>query len=208
MYGNKGGIGFAIIVIIIVALAFTYVLTVPQTTGFRVVTPTATNHQYENTTVLWANAAGWDYNLAPNNSSMWNPTLVYKVGTAVTFQVVEGDTAPHTLTINPGPNENRNTASNLLSITQITQTFGHKSEASIVFNKAGTYTYWCTVHPVTMVGTIIIESGNSTQNATSSITPAVHSSNNLQSLGNLAYSQNYFNLTEVFQLSIMNGEKI
>ncbi len=165
MEGNKAGVGVVIIIAIVVALSFSYVLTTP--TGSQKQTMPS-NPAYTNTTYLWADAAGWNF-----NHGVLNPTLNYTVGTVVTFKVTEADTAPHTLTINPGGSasnpisgETRTGAYTVLSIADITQTKGHLSTGQFYFNKPGIYTYWCTVHPTTMVGLIYVNSTSSSTSAT------------------------------------------
>ncbi|GGM78047.1 hypothetical protein GCM10007108_15260 [Thermogymnomonas acidicola] len=144
----KPGLVFAVTVVVVVALAISFIATAPQAGG-RPFNPN--DYKYTVDVTIWADAAGWNY-----NHGVVNPTLYFKPGTKVVFTVIEEDGLPHTLTINPGKTENRGNAYTVLSIAQITQTIGHKSTGIYVFDKTGYYTYWCTVHPTTMVALIVI----------------------------------------------------
>lgn len=166
MQGNKAGVGVVIIIAIVVALSFSYVLTTPTGSTKQTI---PSNPAYTNTTYLWADAAGWNF-----NHGILNPTLNYSVGTVVTFVVTEEDGEPHTLTINPGGStsnpvsgESRSSQYTILSISQITQTKGHVAKGQYYFDKPGIYTYWCTVHPTTMVGILYVNSTSGSSSSTS-----------------------------------------
>lgn len=173
MQGNKAGVGIVIIVAVVVALSFSYVLTSP-TGGSKITIPS--NPAYTNTTNLWADAAGWNY-----GHGTINPSLNYSVGTVVTFHVTEEDTAPHTLYIVSAPSsptqgpisyENQGNGYQILSTSQITQTKGHTVDGQYYFNKAGVYVYWCTIHPQTMVGWLYV---NATSSSSTTSLSAAHS---------------------------------
>jgi hypothetical protein len=109
--------------------------------------------------VLYANAQGWNY-----NSSNPNPTLNEKLHTLLEFKVIEQDGLPHTLTIAAGPNETTNSNDWIVNVV-IPTTVGSITWVNWSFANPGLYTYWCTVHPYTMVGKLYV---NGTSNSTSS----------------------------------------
>ncbi|MCL4335826.1 MAG: hypothetical protein M1393_00330 [Candidatus Thermoplasmatota archaeon] len=177
MNSNKGGITFAAIVIVVIALSFSYILTTPVTTG---VAPTDFSHTSVQYVDLGANAAGWKNLNNFENASAVNPTLSFALNTLVYFNVTEEDGAPHNLyisydgayssslfskinssiTSNPAKWEGT-TNYGILSTSQITQTIGHVAQGKYPFHTAGIYTYWCTIHFEAMYG-IIVVSTNST----------------------------------------------
>ncbi len=191
MESNKGGITFAAIVIVVIALSFSYILTTPVTTG---VAPTDFSHtsvQYVN---LGADAAGWKNLNNFENASAVNPTLSFALNTLVYFNVTEEDGAPHNLYIsydgayssslfskinssissNPTKWEGA-TNYGILSTSQITQTIGHEVQGKYPFHTAGIYTYWCTIHYDAMYG-IIVVSANSTPIQLANHSPVVNGS--------------------------------
>lgn len=202
MYGNKGGIAFAVIVIIIVSVAFAFVLSAPQQAGLK--PPSLINYSSTNTTQLWANANGWNF-----GHGTTNPTLNYTTNELITFAVTEADGLPHTLVIAPGPKETGSYWT-VLTQSQITQTIGHVSQGQFMFTQPGTYTYWCTVHPATMVGTIIVTPGNSTSSVSlpgSSSQSAIHVSGVFDNHG---LGQINYDIVQTINpsISLLNGEKL
>jgi|ACXJ01.1.fsa_nt_gi plastocyanin len=199
---GKGGIAFALLLIIVVGLSFSYIVTSPSSSGL---TPTssdysaATNVAYVH---IYADAAGWDehyHNV--NSSNPVNPTIFVKVDTTLYFNVTEEDGAPHTLTLGylgttnasanlPIVNGNISNSKMLgsyksyepsvsytvLSTAQITTTIGHNSQGKFPFTKAGVYSYWCTIHPFSMLGVIIV---GSYQNTSIDVGHSAPISNNL-----------------------------
>jgi len=149
--GSKTGVVFAVIILLIVSMGLYLALDFPQTSSFSLPpAPSVVPHTANIT--LWADASGWDY-----NHGTVNPTITILNGTLVHFTIIEEDGQPHTFTINPGPTEST-VFDTLLSISQITTTPGSVSHANAYFPKVGVYTYWCTVHPTTMVGLIYVNS--------------------------------------------------
>ncbi|MCL4337407.1 MAG: hypothetical protein M1129_03760 [Candidatus Thermoplasmatota archaeon] len=172
MASNKGGVTFALIIILMISMAFGYVLTSPTGGGLHKSSSPTKNTQYIN---LGADAAGWEYNY---NKSDLNRVLNVNLSTTVYFNVTEEDGAPHNLFIaydgsysasafakymsdlssNPKSVEGSNNYQ-VLSTSQITQTIGHKTQGSFPFvgsSMVGIYTYWCSVHYTTMVGLLIV----------------------------------------------------
>ncbi len=165
MEGNKAGVVFVAIVLIMVAIGFTLMLNPPTVKSFSLPPiPSKGVKHYQNITI-YADANGWDY-----NHGTVNPTLYIANNTVVTFTVIEEDGEPHTLTINPGSSET-SYQDTLLSTAQITTIPGHVSTTKAYFDTIGVYTYWCTVHPETMVGLIYV---NATVNVT---VPTAHYAN-------------------------------
>ena len=171
MSSNKGGVTFVVIILLLVSVAFAYVLTSP--TGGGLINPT-TPAKYTKYVNLGADAAGWENNY---NSSQRNPILNVTTSTLVYFNVTEMDGAPHNLLIaydgaysaslfstylgyltggSPTKAENPGASYQVLSESQITQTIGHSTQGKFNFQKAGIYTYWCAVHPTSMVGLLIV----------------------------------------------------
>ncbi|WP_393970764.1 cupredoxin domain-containing protein [Oxyplasma meridianum] len=208
MEGNKGGVTLALVIIVVIALGMTYILSAPTIEG---ITPTNFSHKYVAYVNLGADANGWDFPVGSYNfdNGTVNPTFYFKVGTLVYFNVTEEDDLPHTLTIgydgsasstmgssliaNPGlikknPTSYEITSKSYTAITtsQLTQVPGHTASGKFPFNTAGVYTYWCTVHPTTMYGLIIV-------NATSSGT-----SIQFHQLNNSPVPQNCFNSLHSF----------
>jgi hypothetical protein len=99
-----------------------------------------------------------------------NPTLNYTVGTVVTFTVIETDTLPHDLYIAKGTNENM--AAYYSVIGAINPIPGSVYTGEWYALAVGTYTYWCEVHPTTMVGTINVLPANSSSGSSPSVSPA------------------------------------
>ena len=149
--GSKTGVVFAVIVLLIVSMGLYLALDYPQTSSFSLPAAPASAPHSVNITI-WADASGWDY-----GHGTVNPTITILNGTVIHFTVIEEDGQPHTLTINPGPAEST-VFDTLLSISQITTTPGAVSHTTAYFPKVGVYTYWCTVHPTTMVGLIYVNS--------------------------------------------------
>lgn len=165
MEGNKAGVVFVAIVLIMVAIGFTLMLNPPTVKSFSLPpVPSKGVKHFQNITI-YADANGWDY-----NHGTVNPTLYIANNTVVTFTVIEEDGEPHTLTINPGSSET-SYQDTLLSTAQITTIPGHVSTTKAYFDTIGVYTYWCTVHPETMVGLIYV---NATVNVT---VPTAHYAN-------------------------------
>lgn len=171
MASNKGGVTFALIIIVIVSVAFGYVLTSPTGGGLQ---PSNNPTKYTKYVDLGADAAGWEYNY---NQSIRNPVINVTVSTKVVFNITEIDGAPHNLFIAydgsytstlfaklsseqvSSPKSIEGTPNyQILSTSQITQTIGHKTQGSYPFFKAGIYTYWCSIHYETMVGLLIVNS--------------------------------------------------
>lgn len=178
MEGNKGGITVALVIIVAIALAMTYVLSAPTTEG---IAPTSYSHKYTASVHLGANANGWDFPVGPYNfdNGTVNPDFYYKVGTLVYYNVTEEDDLPHTLTIgydgtatstigsqlikdpglikkNPTAYEFTSKSYTVITTSQLTQVPGHTASGKFPFENAGVYTYWCTVHPTTMYGLIFV----------------------------------------------------
>ena len=202
MYGNKGGVTFAVIVIIIVSVAFTFVLSAPQQAGLKY--PNLVNYTSKNTTDLWADANGWNF-----GHGQTNPTLNYTTGELITFVVTEADGLPHTLVIAPGPKETGSYWT-VLTQSQITQTVGHVSQNQFLFTQPGTYTYWCTVHPATMVGTIVVTSGSSTSTSVNLPSISTHPSAVHISISSVNMNPGKINYTLdqtiIPNISLTNGE--
>ncbi len=179
MSSNKGGVAFVVIIILLVSASFAYILTSPTGGGFQ---PSKSAPKYTQYFNLGADAAGWQLN---NNASIKNPVLNVGADTKVYFNITEVDGAPHNLylaydgayssslfaklvsaqTSNPKSIEGSSNYQ-VLSVSQITQTIGHKSQGDFVFgsasNYAGIYTYWCSIHYETMVGLLIVNATAST----------------------------------------------
>lgn len=156
----KYGAIFGVLIIVFAALSLLFVISAPTTTASAgLVDPTGIHPTHYYNVTLWADASGWDY-----NHGTVNPTMYFPVCSQVNFTVIEEDNLPHTLTINAGPKESSSILT-LLTTSEITQIPGHISHTHYIFFKSGEYTYWCTIHPTTMVGNIFI---NATSNSTSS----------------------------------------
>ncbi len=150
-------ISLAIILIAGSGLSFYFFLSVPQGLGAQGVSAS-----YNSTMliVLYANAQGWNY-----NTSHPNPTIYAKTHVLLEFKVIEQDNLPHTLTINPGNTENQNSAILSVNIPPIP---GSVVWVNWSFGQPGNYTYWCIVHPETMVGLLVINSSGNSSAAVSS----------------------------------------
>ena len=160
---NLKGATYGIIIILLIALSLTFVLSAPTQTAGGLTDPSNLPVKGYMNITLWADAAGWDTNHGPVNPTLYIP-LDYKVN----FTVIEEDGLPHTLTINVGPKES-SASLTLVTTGELTQTIGHKAHATYEFFKTGVYTYWCTVHPTTMVGLIYVNATSSNSTANSSV---------------------------------------
>ena len=177
MDGSKGGVAFAVIVVLSIAVAVGFVISPQPTSVLSQVIPP--NPAYTNSTTLYANAAGWD-NPTPygnaNGAIPVNPTLNYTVGTVVTFTVIETDSLPHNLYIAKGTSENLAAYYSVIGV--INPIPGSKYTGEWYAQTPGVYTYWCEVHPTTMVGTINVLAATS-----SSISSNVVKNTELASVG-------------------------
>ena len=159
MSGSKGGVAFAVIVVLSIAVTVGCVISPQPTSVLSQVIPP--NPAYTNSTTLYANAAGWDTPTQYGNPGLpVNPTLNYTAGTVVTFTVIETDSLPHNLYIAKGTSENL--AAYYSVIGAINPIPGSKYTGEGYAQTPGVYTYWCQVHPTTMVGTINVLPANST----------------------------------------------
>ena len=189
MSAKTSGIVFATLIVVVVALSFGYILSSPTSAGL---TPTSAEYSQATGTMyvhMYADASGWDqhYNNI-NSSDPINPTIFVKVDTTVYFNVTEEDGEPHTLTVaylgssNTSANipiVNGNVSNSamlakysnyeptgksytIITTAQLTTTIGHTAQGKYPFTKAGVYAYWCTVHPFSMLGVIIVGSYQST----------------------------------------------
>ena len=179
---RNGGIAFTIIVVVVVAMAFGYILT----SGGSSLYPTSYSHKYTADLNVWADANGWElkqgsaathYNSSA--TSLVNPILYYNTSTLVYLNVTEADGAPHNFIIaydgqntsalyttitgassgisaNPLKWEPLGGSYTIISVSDLTQNIGHTAQGKYPFQKAGIYTYWCSVHPNAMYGLIII----------------------------------------------------
>ncbi len=160
MSSRATGIVLAVLIVVSSAFFVSYELNVPKLNTFSFSPVPANATQFVDVT-LYAEQPGWDYNLGP---SLANPTLVFQVGTVVNFTVIEEDTLIHNLAINPGSSE----ASNASILLNIGPPQLSVQKAQVYFSDTGIYTYWCTVHPTTMVGRIYV---NKTVSNTYSLPP-------------------------------------
>lgn len=153
------GIAFGIVIVILMGVMLFYMLSAPTSlAGGLIESPTTTYTKQVNIT-LYADQEGWNFGIKGDTV---NPTFNITLGTKVCFTVIEEDGAPHTLTIADSPHES-SAQLTLIQTTQLTCTIGHSAKASYIFNKLGAWTYWCTIHSTTMVGTInVIAPVNST----------------------------------------------
>lgn len=162
---SKAGVVFAVSVILIMAAAVGIALNVPLSKAVKLPQVPAGGPAHQVNITLWADAIGWNY-----NHGQVNPAIVIPPGTLIHFTVIEEDNQPHTLTVAPGSQESA-THATLLSQADITTTPGHVSHSSAYFTSTGEWTYWCTVHPQTMVGQLYVNSSAPvpTNNTTSSV---------------------------------------
>jgi len=161
MNGSKGGVAFAVIVVLSIAVAVGFAISPQPTSVLSQVIPP--NPAYTNSTTLYAAEPGWDTPTPYGNTNgaiPINPTLNYTVGTVVTFTVINTDSLPHNLYIAKGTSENL--ASYYSVIGAINPIPGSKYTGEWYAQTPGVYTYWCQVHPTTMVGTINVLPVNST----------------------------------------------
>ncbi len=168
---KNAGIGFVVIVVIVVAVSFGYIGISHVAVSSSLTPPPHAKTNHTAYTHLWADASGWNYNHGPIN-----PALYYNVTTMVYFNVTEEDNAPHTLTIcydgaysvalfdkinstiatSPLTWE-KSPSYTIIGINLLTGlNTGQTVHATYPFLKDGIYTYWCTVHPTSMFGIIVV----------------------------------------------------
>ncbi|MEM0136225.1 MAG: hypothetical protein QXU18_13545 [Thermoplasmatales archaeon] len=128
--------------------------------------------------VLYANELGWNY-----NSSNPNPTLYEKTHVLLEFKVIEQDNQPHTLTVNPGTNESQTNEIFSVNIPPVT---GSVVWVNWSFANPGVFTYWCIVHPETMVGRLYVNSTSSNSTNASTVSQMPPQATNLITLSNSA----------------------
>ncbi len=147
---NYTGIVMAVIILVIMGLSASIALNVPMSKSFNLPAVPSGGPENQVNITLWADAAGWNFNHAPVN-----PVIVIPPKTLIHFTVIEEDNQPHTLTFAPGSQE-ASAHATILSTSDITTTPGHVSHASAYFSATGEYTYWCLIHPATMVGKLYV----------------------------------------------------
>lgn len=181
---NYTGVILAVGILIVMGLAVSIALDVPISKAFALPSVPSGGPEHQVNITLYADAAGWNY-----NHGTVNPVIVIPPKTQIEFTVIEEDNQPHTLTIAPGSQEST-TQATLLSQTDITTTPGHISHTNAYFATTGEYTYWCTIHPVTMVGQLYVNSSAAVPtNATGSVTTGGSHNNGVTS-GSLVSAQN------------------
>ena len=148
MSSKATGIIFAVLIVLASGFFLSYELNVPQVNSFSFPPVPSNATRFVNIT-LYADQPGWDYNVGASHA---NPTLVFQVGTVVNFTIIEADALIHNLALNPGTSE----ASNATIVASIAPPTGSVQKAQVYFDSTGIYTYWCTVHPTTMVGLIYV----------------------------------------------------
>lgn len=183
---GKTGIVLGVIIILLSGLMLTFMFDAPTQSGGGLADPSNLPVKGYMNITIYADAAGWNY-----SHGAINPTLYFPLYYVINFTVIEEDNLPHTLTINTGPTETSSSLT-LLSTGQITQIPGHVSKVSYEFFKTGIYTYWCMIHPTTMVGQIEVNStaSNNTTAATVCYTSnaMIHSFESAHDLSILVYS--------------------
>ena len=185
MTARNGGVAFTIIVVLVISMAFGYILT--SGTSSNLVPPTNAVTKHVGNITMWADAGGWELKQGPaatsydpSATSLINQIFYFNESTLVYINLTEADGAPHTFTIaydgantsslyssittgiyqNPTKYESSNSYT-IISISQLTQNVGHFVSKTYPFEKPGIYTYWCTVHPTAMYGLIIINGASS-----------------------------------------------
>ncbi len=146
----SSGILFGVVIIVLMFGGLYYMLSAPTTLNGGLIESSSMSYTKTVNVTLYANALGWDYGIKGDTT---NPTINVTAGTRIIFTVIEDDTAPHTLTIADSPKES-GTHLTLITTSQLTTTIGHTVTASYIFDKVGPWTYWCAIHPTTMLGTI------------------------------------------------------
>ncbi len=100
---------------------------------------------------LWGDASkGW----GTSSTSLTNPgpPLTIDANRAVTFNLHSADGTGHTLWIDLNDNGNADTG-------EVSQTFTSTGTFPVNTSASGSHTYKCTIHPLTMTGTINIVGG-------------------------------------------------
>lgn len=187
---NKGklGVAYGLIIILLVGTSLTFVLSAPTTSGGGLADPAGLKVHGAINQTIYADSAGWNY----SHGSI-NPTLYFPLDYKITFTVIEEDNLPHTLTINKDKNyasgssltkyENGATALTLVTTGQLTQIPGHVAKASYIFFQPGNYTYWCAIHPTTMLARIQVNGTASGTAATSIVSQPISGHNSHKSSG-------------------------
>ena len=129
-----------IVVVIIIAAASVYALYfMPPSTTTTTSTTTSTTTTTTPSIVINLIAENIKFNTT-------NPTINVKVGQTVNFVIINKDTVSHEFTIKDIPGA----ATNILSP-------GQQQTITVTFNTAGTYGYYCSVHPGLMDGQIVVQ---------------------------------------------------
>ena len=205
MSSNKGGVAFAVIVLMVVSAAFAYVLTTPTGGGLQ---PSSAPTKYTQYVNLGADAGGLGYkfqskqrnpglkcpgsplvflNVTENGRGTPNPDNAYNGAySAAEFAKLVAAQASNPKSIEGSTNYE------ILSVSQITQTVGHSTQGQYPFQKAGIYTYWCSIHFETMVGLLIVNATTSTSSVVTGVMPASVSLSSGHSVA-VTYSTHGFN---------------
>jgi hypothetical protein len=170
---NKSKLGslYGIIIVILIALSLTLVLSAPTSTGGGLIDPAGIHAKGTISQTVYADASGWNY-----SHGTPNPTLYFPLDYKICFTIIEEDNLPHTFTLNKDKSyvkgtvltkyEKPGTALTLVTTGELTEIPGHSYKKSYIFFSPGNYTYWCTVHPTTMLARIQV---NGTASASTSI---------------------------------------
>ncbi len=205
---NKGKLGvvYGIVIILLVGLSLTFVLSAPTSSGGGLIDPAGLKVKGTIDQTVYADASGWNYSHGPIN-----PTLYFPLDYKICFTVIEEDNLPHTFTINKDKNyvpgtvlttyENAATGLTLVTTGELTQIPGHSVSKSYIFFQPGNYTYWCTVHPTTMLARIQVNGTASGTAATSIVSQPIAGHNAHKSNENPSESQ--LNLLNSFNLHNM-----
>jgi len=104
-----------------------------------------------------------------NNTGTPNPTITVTQGDTITIQLSSGDGAPHRFFVDA---DNNGATPDCPGADICSNTFPPSTTVSFTVNIApGTYTYYCSIHPTTMLGQFVVQ-GPTSQDFAISANPA------------------------------------
>ncbi|HZY93656.1 MAG TPA: hypothetical protein VFE98_02210 [Candidatus Bathyarchaeia archaeon] len=136
--------------ILMLTLTLLVIVILPaQPSGASLARPTATRIQATNIVIhLNGFVSAWNF------STNANPTITVKQGDMVTVSLVSSDGAPHLFLLDM--DKDGSTTATCPTIDPCSVQFPPNTSLSFTAGTPGSYTYFCTIHPISMFATFMI----------------------------------------------------